>query len=668
MADLPEDSRNDCMRSADTACLHLADAPVHFGGAAVAAHGRHNQSFQGRITAAILLTAVAVLFVGCVLFMLEQHKMERATLVRASSQLSRLLAVSAAGDLARGDTAGVATRLDAFRVLPLVEAADIRDRRGAVVAHYATKLTTGAPDLISVAPVLSRTGQRLGSASVRISSPVIGVLLTHYMAMGGALFFATTGLALFLGRWLAGRITEPVARLTESMDEVGRSGDFARRVEPVANDEMGRLTESFNGLLAVLNTKDVRLRRTMDELVLAHDAAQAANVQKSRFLANMSHEIRTPLNGVLAMAQIMARGELEPGQRERLDIIYKSGDALLEILNDILDVSKIEAGKFELETIDFDLEQVVQGVHSGFSALADGKGLDFKVALQADAKGLRRGDAVRLRQILNNLVSNALKFTDAGAVHVEVAGDGEGGVDGLRIAIRDTGIGIAAEKLPLLFQKFSQVDASTTRRFGGTGLGLAICYELAALMGGQVWVESTPGVGSTFRVVLPMPRVGAAATPQPILSPPPAPVPECLAVADDDEPPAFRVLAAEDNVTNQLVLTTVMQIFGFELEMVENGRQAVVAWEAASFDAILMDIQMPVMDGIAATRAIRAAEISLGRPRTPIIALSANALTHQVNEYLDAGMDAHVAKPIELAKLQATLEAVLLGERATQAA
>ncbi|MHB8285309.1 MAG: ATP-binding protein [Caulobacteraceae bacterium] len=630
---------------------------------------RHNQSFQGRITAAILLTAVAVLFVGCVLFMLEQHKVERATLEHASTQLTRLLAASTVDEAAQGDHVAARRTLAALQVLPLVESAELRDDKGRLLARFDAKLAPAKRDVVSTAPVLSPTGRVLGAVSVRVRSPVVSLMLTHYLAMGGALFFATTGLALFLGRWLAGRITYPVARLTHSMDEVGRSGDFARRVEPLANDELGRLTESFNSLLAALHTKDVKLRGAMEELVLAHDAAQAANVQKSQFLANMSHEIRTPLNGVLAMAQIMARGELEPGQRERLDIIYKSGDALLEILNDILDVSKIEAGKFELETIDFDLEQVVQGVHSGFSALADGKGVGFAVALQADAKGLRRGDAVRLRQILNNLVSNALKFTDAGAVRVEVAGEGEHGEAGLRIAIHDTGIGIAPEKLPLIFQKFHQGDASTTRRFGGTGLGLAICYELAALMGGRVWVESTPGVGSTFHVVLPMARVGAAATPEPILAPPVmAPLAPLEPAPADAAPPPFRVLAAEDNLTNQLVLTTVMQIFGFDLVMVDNGRQAVVAWESEPFDAILMDIQMPVMDGIAATRAIRAAEVSLGRARTPIIALSANALTHQINEYLDAGMDAHVAKPIELAKLQATLEAVLMGEAATEAA
>jgi len=667
MAELPEDTRNDCARHGGAAVPSVTDDAPLFGARTVQGQPRHNQSFQGRITAAILLTAVAVLFVGCVLFMLEQHKVERATLEHASNQLTRLLAASTADDVARQDVPAAGQKLAALKVLPLVASAELRNGKGLLLARYDAKIAANKHDVIGQVPVLSPAGHAIGSVSVRVRSPVVGMMLTHYLAMGGALFFATTGLALFLGRWLAGRITYPVARLTESMDEVGRSGDFARRVEPLANDELGRLTESFNSLLSALHTKDVKLRSAMEELVLAHDAAQAANVQKSQFLANMSHEIRTPLNGVLAMAQIMARGDLEPGQRERLDIIYKSGDALLEILNDILDVSKIEAGKFELERIDFDLEQVVQGVHSGFSALADGKGVGFDVKLQDDAKGLRRGDAVRLRQILNNLVSNALKFTDTGAVHVEVAGEGNSGVDGLRIDIRDTGIGIPAEKLPLIFQKFHQVDASTTRRFGGTGLGLAICYELAALMGGRVWAESTPGAGSTFHVVLPMPRVGAAATPEPILAPPVAAAPPEPAAAEA-EPAPFRVLAAEDNVTNQLVLTTVMQIFGFDLVMVGDGREAVVAWEASPFDAILMDIQMPVMDGIAATRAIRAAEVALGRPRTPIIALSANALTHQVNEYLDAGMDAHVAKPIELAKLQATLEAVLLGETATEAA
>jgi CheY-like chemotaxis protein len=220
------------------------------------------------------------------------------------------------------------------------------------------------------------------------------------------------------------------------------------------------------------------------------------------------------------------------------------------------------------------------------------------------------------------------------------------GRDGLRFVVADTGIGIPAEKLPMLFQKFTQADGSNTRRFGGTGLGLAICRELALLMKGKIDVDSTEGEGSVFTVDLPVPMIEASGlvTGQP-------------AVIEDDRP--LRVLAAEDIPTNQLVLRTIMQSFGVDLEMVDNGAQAVEAWKRSAFDIILMDIQMPEMDGVAATRAIRAEEAATGRARTPIIAVSANAMPHHAREYLAAGMDAHVAKPIELAKLHAAIEGAL---------
>ena len=293
----------------------------------------------------------------------------------------------------------------------------------------------------------------------------------------------------------------------------------------------------------------------------------------------------------------------------------------------------------------------MRSVQAAFSALADRKGLKLVLDMEAGAGGLRSGDAARLRQIINNLVSNALKFTEAGEVRVEVRGEGPGGRDGLRIAVRDTGIGIPAEILPRLFQTFTQADASTTRRFGGTGLGLAICHELAALMGGSVTVESVEGEGSCFDLALPLRRVDAVDAEE--------------AVADTAQERPLKILAAEDNPTNQLVLSTVMGVFGLELVMVGDGAQAVEAWRNGGFDMILMDIQMPVMDGLTATRAIRAAEAETGRPRIPIIALSAHAMTHQVRDYLDAGLDLHVPKPIELPKLQAAIEqAAALGEAA----
>jgi CheY-like chemotaxis protein len=283
--------------------------------------------------------------------------------------------------------------------------------------------------------------------------------------------------------------------------------------------------------------------------------------------------------------------------------------------------------------------------------------LSFDLDIAPGMRGPRFGDPARLRQIVSNLVSNALKFTHDGGVSITARGVGHGGDDGVWISVRDTGIGMPAEKMSMLFQKFTQLDASTTRRFGGTGLGLAICHELSVLMGGRVWAESVEGQGSTFHVELPLPRVLAETA--------------AGAPAEGDDPledqgRPLRILAAEDNPTNQVVLSTIIEIFGADLHLVDDGAAAVKAWEAGDFDLILMDVQMPVMDGIAATREIRRREAVLLRQRTPIIALSANAMVHQIKEYTAAGMDGHVAKPIELHKLHGALEAALAARSAAE--
>jgi signal transduction histidine kinase/AmiR/NasT family two-component response regulator len=419
------------------------------------------------------------------------------------------------------------------------------------------------------------------------------------------------------------------------------------------DDEVGTLTEAFNELLARLHLNDVTLRHTMDDLVEARDQAEAANVLKSHFLANMSHEIRTPLNGVLAMAQIMAMGDLTEQQRERLDVIRKSGESLLAVLNDILDLSKIEAGRMELEPAPFETASTIRQAFAGFTAMAQKKGLDYAIEIDPMAEGWRQGDAVRVCQIVNNLISNAIKFTEKGAVTLRVEADGAEGETGLRLLICDTGMGIAADKQSYMFEKFSQLDGSATRRFGGTGLGLAICRELAQLMGGAITVKSALGEGSTFTVNLPLERVVHEDQPAQPAAPPTA-----RSDDEDDERP-LRVLAAEDNATNQLVLRTVMQTFGADLTMVADGKQAVEAWRDGEFDIILMDIQMPEMDGLTATRVIREEERKSSRVRTPVVAVSANAMTHQVKEYLEAGMDGHVAKPIELTKLHGAMAKAL---------
>ena len=391
-------------------------------------------------------------------------------------------------------------------------------------------------------------------------------------------------------------------------------------------------------------SQDLKQREIL--LAQARDEAEAANNAKSAFLATMSHEIRTPLNGVLGMAQAMAFDDLSPVQRERLGIIRQSGEDLLAILNDLLDLSKIEVGKLDLEVIEFDLAEIVRGAHSAFTALANKKGLSFALDIDPTAQGVYRGDPTRVRQILYNLISNALKFTDQG--EIRVAGSRTHGE--LCLSVTDTGMGIPEDSLPKLFERFSQADASTTRRFGGTGLGLAICSQLAKLMGGAIEAESTVGRGSTFRLRVPLPRVGDARAPAAVAAP---------AAPTEEEHLELRVLAAEDNAVNQLVLKTLLHQIGIAPVVVENGALAVEAWNSQRWDVILMDVQMPVMDGLTATRTIREREVAEGRARTPIIALTANAMAHQIAEYRACGMDGHVSKPIEVRHLFAALQSAI---------
>jgi len=411
--------------------------------------------------------------------------------------------------------------------------------------------------------------------------------------------------------------------------------------------------------------RDVTQRLAIEaEMAEARAEAEAANRAKSEFLANMSHEIRTPLNGVIGVASALALTELSPQQREMVELVLTSGQTLERVVSDVLDFSKIEAGRLELEAHPFDLRPQLGGLLDLFRGRAEEKDLTFSVTYGEGAGGWFLGDVVRIKQVLGNLVANAIKFTAQGEVQVVVdihdleRCDGAG----LTLTVRDTGIGFDEAVAAKLFQRFSQADGSITRRFGGTGLGLSICQALVDIMRGEIEVASAPGQGSEFRVTLPLSRSESARHAADAAAIDGVAGRAAQGMGDGG---ALRVLLAEDHIVNQRVVELILGPVGVELTKVETGEEAVRAYMADEFALVLMDMQMPGMDGLAATRAIRAYEAAqLRRSRTPIIMLSANAMRQHSDEAIAAGADLHLAKPVTPASLLGAVSTVLTASAA----
>ncbi|WP_333834249.1 ATP-binding protein [Rubrimonas sp.] len=607
-------------------------------------------AFEAEAASILLATTLAAAAGGTTAIALcLRHQGRVDAMAAINGVVGGLVAITASAHLAGGAAAilvGALGGLTARVVGAALERGRIDDAVGAISAH----LGAGIVGTIAVAFVASPDGASLID---RLATQALGV------AAIGAWSFGVAWPALrLIGRIWPLRATREAEAIGLNVAEHGAGsalydllgamevqrvrGDFSLRAPIEPGTEAGVIAAQYNRVLGRVEDEIGARERMAATLERARDEAQAGNAAKSRFLATMSHEIRTPLNGVLGMADLLAHTPLDDKQSRMLSTIRASGDILLTTIGDILDAAKLETGALQLEVAPVDLAEIASLVRDIHAGAAERKGL--AIALRIRGERLRRlGDAHRIQQVLHNLVSNAVKFTERGAVGITVEASQ---TDRVTITVADEGVGMTVEQAARVFEPFTQADESITRRFGGTGLGLSIVRLLVDAMGGRIDLETAPGAGAVFAVTLPLAVAEEAARP----------VVEPAAIAAAAELAGMRVLAADDNAINRMVLAGLLKQLSVDCVMVEGGAEVIAAFETGGvFDAILLDISMPQIDGCAAMRAIRDAAARSVTPPPPIIACTASVMPDEIRQFLREGFDDHLAKPLTSDALRQTL-------------
>ena len=614
-------------------------------------------AFGLKIKVVVALSVAVLAILGAfVSYEMERFRIERMAELRATAQnLANLYSGAVASSVWEFDKDNTRSQLEALKVVEGFQRAVIWETNGPEFVAVSSRVADG-PHVEGKAKIFVN-GKEIAWILVRLSRKVVEAAEERHLQQ---ILYTVAALAVTLLSSLFAALhflTRPLDRMTNLMQRFA-TGQLGGQIPFVTrNDEVGRMAQAlavFRDHAIERRNAELALHRRSEELVAlnkdllkARDAAESANRIKSEFLASMSHEIRTPMNGIVGMVHVLMATPMPVDQRDKLSTLASAASTLLGILNDILDISKIEAGRLELDVAPFLPRRMLDDMIALWRPTALNKGLGLKSHVDSDMPTVMTGDANRIGQIVANYLGNAIKFTESGTVTVRLSGEPkDDGVYCLRVEVTDTGIGIAEGTIPKLFQKFSQADNSTTRKYGGTGLGLAICRELAQLMSGEVGVESTPGKGSTFwfavdcrvadSTILPMPEAGSRS--------------RLLTLPGERR---LRLLVAEDNQVNQVVILSMLRAAGHECDIAKDGREAIAAVQRGSYDGVLMDIQMPVIDGVEATQSIR--KLGEEYQKLPIIALTANAMAGDEEHYLGRGMNDYVPKPIDPDRLTLAL-------------